>query len=131
MDYENFKEQFVEDVKEKLYEQGTEVDITINTVNKLNESYEAMTVKPKGSNIGVNIGIDKFYGATQDGISYDDVVDKAVKAISDGFINQQWKCTTIKTNDWDNKEYAKLWRKELTACERSIRKPKDRYQRQR
>lgn len=41
MDYENFKEQFVEDVKEKLYEQGTEVDITVNTVNKLNESYEA------------------------------------------------------------------------------------------
>ena len=88
MDYENFKEQFVEDVKEKLYEQGTEVDITVNTVNKLNESYEAMTVKPEGSNIGVNIGIDKFYGAAQDGISYDDVVDKAVKAISDGFINQ-------------------------------------------
>ena len=27
---------------------------------------------------------------------------------------KQWKCTTIKTNDWDNKEYAKLWRKELT-----------------
>ena len=88
MDYENFKEQFVEDVKEKLYEQGTEVDITVNTVNKLNESYEAMTVKPEGSNIGVNIGIDKFYGATQDDISYDDVVDKAVKAISDGFLNQ-------------------------------------------
>ncbi len=88
MDYENFKEQFVEDVKERLYEQGTEVDITVKTVNKLNERYEAMTVKPEGSNIGVNIGIDNFYGATQDGISYDDVVDKAVKAISDGFLNQ-------------------------------------------
>ena len=60
MDYGNFKEQFVEDVKERLYEQGTEVDITVNTVNKLNESYEAMTVKPEGSNIGVNIGIDKL-----------------------------------------------------------------------
>lgn len=46
MDYENFKEQFVEDVKERLYEQGTEVDITVNTVNKLNESYEAVAVKP-------------------------------------------------------------------------------------
>jgi hypothetical protein len=45
MDYGNFKEQFVEDVKEKLYEQGTEVDITVNTVNKLNESYEAMPVR--------------------------------------------------------------------------------------
>ncbi|SCY23298.1 hypothetical protein SAMN02910451_01852 [Butyrivibrio hungatei] len=88
MDYENFKEQFVEDVKEKLYEQGTEVDITVNTVNKLNESYEAMTVKPEDSNIGVNIGIDKFYGAVEDGTSYEDVVDKAVKVISDGFENR-------------------------------------------
>ena len=88
MDYENFKEQFVEDVNERLYEQGTEIDITVTTVNKLNESYEAMTVKPEGTNIRVNIGINKFYGATQDGISYDDVVDKAVKAISDGFLNQ-------------------------------------------
>lgn len=53
MDYDNFKEQFVEDVKERLYEQGTEVDITVNTVNKLNESYEAVAVKPDGSSIGI------------------------------------------------------------------------------
>ncbi|MBQ6409162.1 MAG: hypothetical protein IJJ64_14160 [Butyrivibrio sp.] len=88
MDYENFKEQFAQDVREKLYEQGTDVDITVNTVNKLNESYEAMTVKPEGSNIGVNLGIDKFYGAVEDGTPYENVVDKAVKVISDGFANQ-------------------------------------------
>ena len=27
---------------------------------------------------------------------------------------KQWKCTTIKTNDWDDQRYAKFWRKELT-----------------
>ena len=96
MDYENFKEQFTHDVKEKLYEQGAEVDITVNTVNKLNESYEAMTVKPEGSNIGVNIGIDKFYGAIEDGTSYEDVVDKAVKVISDGFENRPQRQCKIK-----------------------------------
>ncbi|MDY6307992.1 MAG: MobA/MobL family protein [Oribacterium sp.] len=26
---------------------------------------------------------------------------------------KQWKCTTEKTNDWDNKDNGKLWRKEL------------------
>jgi len=26
---------------------------------------------------------------------------------------KQWKCTTIKTNDWDDQRYGKLWRKEL------------------
>ena len=53
MDYDNFKEQFVEDVKERLYEPGTEVDITLNTVYKLNESYEAVAVKLDGSSIGI------------------------------------------------------------------------------
>lgn len=44
MDYESFKEKFVEDVKDRLYEQGAEVDLSIHTVNKLNESYEAKEV---------------------------------------------------------------------------------------
>ena len=34
MDYENFKERFVEDLKDKLYEKGIEADVTVNTVNK-------------------------------------------------------------------------------------------------
>ena len=59
MDYESFKEKFVEDVKDRLYEQGAEVDLSIHTVNKLNESYEAITVTPEGSNIGVNIGMPR------------------------------------------------------------------------
>ena len=41
MDFENFKERFVEDLKDKLYEKGIEADVSVNTVNKLNDSYEA------------------------------------------------------------------------------------------
>ncbi len=84
MDYESFKEQFIEDLKDRLYEQGAEVNISVHEVNKLNESYEAITVTPKDSNIGVNIGIVKFYGAVQDGTHYEDVVDKAVSIIGKG-----------------------------------------------
>ena len=84
MDYENFKEQFVADVKDRLAEQGADVKVSVNEVNKLNESYEAITVTPEGSNIGVNMSIQKFYDAMQDGTSYDDVVDKAVDVISKG-----------------------------------------------
>lgn len=84
MDYESFKEQFIEDLKVRLYEQGAEVNISVHEVNKLNESYEAITVTPEDSNIGVNIGIDKFYGAVQDGTPYEDVVDKAVSVIGKG-----------------------------------------------
>lgn len=84
MDYENFKEQFVADVKDRLQEQGADVKVSDNEVNKLNESYEAITVTPEDSNIGVNMSIQKFYDAMQDGTSYDDVVDKAVDVISKG-----------------------------------------------
>ncbi len=64
MDYETFKEKFVEDLQDRLYEQGADVNVSVHTVNKLNESYEAVTVTPEGSNIGVNIGIDKFHDST-------------------------------------------------------------------
>lgn len=84
MDYESFKEKFVEDLKDRLDEQGADVKVSVNTVNKLNESYEAVTVTPEGSNIGVNIGIDKFYDAMGNGRSYDEVVDKAVEVVNSG-----------------------------------------------
>ena len=61
MDYENFKERFVEDLKDKLYEKGIEADV--NTVNKLNDSYEAVTIKPVDDQIGVNISINKCFEA--------------------------------------------------------------------
>ena len=70
MDYENFKEQFVADVKDRLAEQGADVKLSVNEVNKLNESYEAITVTPEGSNIGVNMSLEKFYDAVQDGTPY-------------------------------------------------------------
>ena len=84
MDYENFKEQFVADVKDRLAEQGADVKVSVNEVNKLNESYEAITVTPEGSNIGVNMSIEKFYDAVQDGTPYESVVDKAVETIDRG-----------------------------------------------
>lgn len=84
MDYESFKEKFVEDLKDRLDEQGADVKVSVNTVNKLNESNEAVTVTPEGSNIGVNIGIDKFYDAMENGRSYDEVVDKAVEVVNSG-----------------------------------------------
>ena len=84
MDYESFKEKFVEDLKDRLDDQGADVKASVNTVNRLNESYEAVTVTPEGSNIGVNIGIDKFYDAMENGRSYDEVVDKAVEVVNSG-----------------------------------------------
>ena len=44
MDYEEFKNEFVDAVKEKLARQGSDMNVSVNEVKKRNESYEAMTV---------------------------------------------------------------------------------------
>ncbi len=82
--YDNFKENFIENLKEKLYEQGTQVTVSINTVTKLNEAYDAIMIMPEGSNIGVNIPINGFYEALDNGKTYEEVVDKAVEVINSG-----------------------------------------------
>lgn len=35
--------------------------IQVNEVTKLNESYEAITVTPEGSNIGINTNLETFF----------------------------------------------------------------------
>ena len=56
--YVNFKDVFVEEVKKELADAGIDANVSLHMVNKLNESYEAMTVTPEGESIGVNIPID-------------------------------------------------------------------------
>ena len=50
MEYEKFKEQFVEDLKAKLEEGGEKYQVETNEVQKMNETYEAVTVKPERTN---------------------------------------------------------------------------------
>ena len=88
MDFEEFKEQFTEDVKQGLADAGIDAKVSINTVEKMNESYEAMTVTPEGSNVGVNVNMEKFFEAYENGTTYEDVVDKAVNVVEGGFANQ-------------------------------------------
>jgi antirestriction protein len=88
MDYENFKEQFTEDVKKQLFESGIEANVTAQEVTKLNESYDAITVTPEGSNVGVNVNVNRFYEAMENGNTYDDVVSRAFDVITNG-INER------------------------------------------
>ena len=75
MDYENFKENFIEDVRKGLYERGIEdVNITTQQTTKLNESYESIAITPEGSNIGINTSLEMFFRAVEDGQDYNEVV---------------------------------------------------------
>ena len=87
MNYQNFKEQFVEDVKGKLYERGLEdIKVEINRVDKLNNAYEAMTIFTPGNNLGINFPLKDYFRAYEDGIPYHDVLEKAVQNIDENLV---------------------------------------------
>ena len=54
MDYETFKQEMTEDLKQRLYERGIEdVEMSFHNVEKANQHYESLTVRQEGSNVGV------------------------------------------------------------------------------
>ena len=56
MNHEEFKENLANDVKEQMESKfGSEVTVETRTVEKMNETYGALTVKPEDSIIGVNL----------------------------------------------------------------------------
>jgi hypothetical protein len=94
MGYDDFKEQFVEDVKERIADKGLKADT--RTVEKVNETYEGLTITPEGSNIGMNLNIDRFYASYENGVDYEDLVSNALDVI-DRAID---KMPQINTNDF-------------------------------
>ena len=77
MDFEEFKEQFAEDVKNDLEGKGIDASVKVNSVEKMNENYDALTVTPEGSNVGVNLNMNKFFEAYDSGdVDYDSAADK-------------------------------------------------------
>jgi hypothetical protein len=78
--FESFKARFFEDLKDKL----PGVELSIREVKKLNESYEGIVASPVGSNVGVNIPIEMFFKALEDGRDYDEVVEKGAEFVTNG-----------------------------------------------
>ena len=85
MDYENFKENLLEGLKEGLYERGIEdANITTHPVEKLNGGYEAVQITPADSHIGVTLNMDVFYEAYENGTDMSEIIAKAVDTASHG-----------------------------------------------
>ena len=62
MDFEDFKKILVEDIKNELEHRGrTNMEVSSVHVEKLNESYDAATVKEKDSHIGVNVNLNRLF----------------------------------------------------------------------
>ena len=87
MNNEEFKNEFVDALKERLYERGNEVNVSINIVEKMNQSYEAITVTPEGSSVGVNMNLEVFAEAYESGVPFDEIVEQVTHKVEDHIAN--------------------------------------------
>ena len=85
MDYENFKQDFQESLKEELAERGMNTEIGFQKVEKMNESYDAVTVKPIDSIIGVNFNVEKAFDSYEAGTDMDEVVNHTADSVEKAF----------------------------------------------
>ncbi|SDW49660.1 hypothetical protein SAMN05216391_10950 [Lachnospiraceae bacterium KHCPX20] len=77
----NFIETFTEGLKAKLAARGVNAEFTTRRVEKLNDSYDAITVTPVGSAIGVNISVDQALDVYNNGASISSVAERFADAI--------------------------------------------------
>ena len=88
MNFEEFKNNLANDVKEILEAKtGKEFDVEPRTVEKMNETYEALTVKPTDGEIGVNLNITNLYTNLESGDSYDAIVTGAANVAENALVN--------------------------------------------
>lgn len=83
MDYEQFKATFAEDLKNNLQKLGIEADVSEHHIEKLNDSYDALSVTLKGSSIGVNANLDEIFHAMERGRDYNEVLSEVDESLKD------------------------------------------------
>ena len=89
MNYEEFKENLANDVKEQMESRsGSGVAVETRTVEKMNETYDALTVKPEDSIIGVNLNVTSLYKEYEDGKDYDSIVNGAAEVAENALSNK-------------------------------------------
>ena len=99
MDYETFKQEMTEDLKQRLYERGIEdVEMSFHNVEKANQSYESLTVRQEGSNVGVNFNIENAFAEYEHTGDYAGVLAESTHAIMQGLENVPSVDTSELTN---------------------------------
>lgn len=99
MDYETFKQEMTEDLKQRLYERGVEdVEMSFHNVEKANQHYESLTVRQEGSNVGVNFNIEGAFAEYEHTGDYAGVLAESTHAIMQGLENVPSVDTSELTN---------------------------------
>ncbi len=86
MDYESFKENFQDALKTELADRGIDVELTARRIEKMNNSYDAITVRPVDSAVGVNVNTEKAFAAYEKGVEIKDVVEHMADGVENSLL---------------------------------------------
>jgi len=85
MEFREFSKQMQQDIYAALAETSPGAEVAQRHVDKLQgESYDALSVTPPDGHMGVNINLDRMYTQVRDGVSYESVLQTAIRQVSDG-----------------------------------------------
>jgi hypothetical protein len=84
MDFNDFKAELAKGIQSELDDRGMKTDVEFHHVDKMNQSYDAITVRPEDSNVGVNLNVDKAFENYQNGAGFEDVVKRSADAVEKG-----------------------------------------------
>ena len=82
MSFEEFQDTLKEKVEQSLYEKGTEAEVVLENVQKLNENYHGMRIKQPGENVAPTLNMDKLYESYENGTSLDEIMSHVTDIIS-------------------------------------------------
>ena len=99
--YEEFKAKLMDDIKEKLADEGVQVEVDSRTTQKFDSSYDAIVVKPEDSNIGATLNAEALYEAFQDSQDYNEIMQGAVKTAR-GALDQEPSFDTEAFANYEN-----------------------------
>ncbi len=88
MDFDEFREQLKEDLKERLYERtGDDIEVSLTNVEKLQGAgYEGITIRREGDPLGINIDPGDFFKEYDSGKrDYDEILDNIADMAMNGF----------------------------------------------
>ena len=86
MDYKAFKEQLAADMKERLSVCGyDDMEIGFQAVEKTNQNYESLSVRPKGMNVGVHLNAELAYDTYRRTGSYKRTCDELMITLMKAF----------------------------------------------
>lgn len=85
MDYESFREQLEEDLKQGLKEQGFgDITTGFEQITKANVTYEALVIRGENENIGLNFSLEKAYEVLKRDGNYDEVLRNTLEVVKNG-----------------------------------------------